>query len=175
MKLMINPSAPLRNETEARAAARASAIAIFIGVLMGIVTVAMMMNGGLTDMEAAMKAQAGSDPNLAGMTGAVAQGTLYFTIFLVLVQAVLGFVQWAKPNVFIPILFLILVVYGLGISVLALISAGDQSAPQSMMNTPAVMIASIVVMLIQALLHAVGIRGATALSKFQRGEVSATA
>lgn len=167
MMKMINPTAPLNSEADARTAARASAVSIFIGVVMGLITVVMLMNGGLAEMEAAMKAQSAGDPNVAGMTGAMAQGALYFTIFLVVLQLILGFVQWAKPNIVLPILFLILVVYGLGSTALGMMMM-DESMPRTSMNTPAMTAFTIVVLLIQALLHVVGIRGASALNKFRQ-------
>lgn len=167
MMTMINPTAPLNSEADARTAARASAISIFIGVVMGLITVVMFMNGGLAEMQSAMKAQTAGDPRTAGMAGAMAQGALYFTIFLVVLQLILGFVQWAKPNIVIPILFLILVVYGLGSTLLGMMAASD-AMPQTTMNTPAMMAFTIVVLLIQALLHIVGIRGASALNKFRQ-------
>jgi hypothetical protein len=168
---MMNPTAPLNSEADARTAARASAISIFIGVVMGVITVLMLMNGGLAEMEAAMQAQAAPDPQTAGMAGAMMQGALYFTIFLVVLQLILGFVQWARPNIVIPILFLVLIVYGLGSTALGMMMAGDAAVPQTSMNTPAMTAFTIVVLLIQALLHVVGIRGASALNRFRRGEV----
>ena len=50
----------------------------------------------------------------AAMTGAAIGGA----IFVVVIQLVLGLVQWFKPNIVIPILFTVLVVYGLGSTVL---------------------------------------------------------
>lgn len=166
MNLMINPSAQLNTEAEARTAARASAVSIFIGVVMGIVSVVLLMNGGLAQIEAAMQAQAGNDPEMAGMTGMMTQGALYLTIFMVVIQAVIGLVQWAKPNVYIPIIFLILVVYGLGTSALGLMTPTD-AVPQGPMSAPAMVALSIIVLLVQALLHVVGIRGASKLSKLR--------
>ncbi len=172
MMTMMNPTAPLNSEADARTAARASAISIFIGVVMGVISVLMLMNGGMAEMQAAVEAQAAADPQTAGMAGAMMQGALYFTIFLVVIQLILGFVQWAKPNIVIPILFLILVVYGLGSTALGMMMAGDAAVPQTSMNTPAMVAFTIIVLLVQALLHVVGIRGASALNKFRRGEVA---
>ncbi|MDP2116391.1 MAG: hypothetical protein Q8J71_03235, partial [Brevundimonas sp.] len=49
-----NPTAPITSEAEAIAAARASAIAIFLGVIWGIVGIIYLMTAGQAMMEAAM-------------------------------------------------------------------------------------------------------------------------
>src|SRR5690606_8579872 len=108
-----NPTAPINNEAEATAAARASAIAIFLGVLWGIVGIVYLMTAGQAVMEAAM-AQASADaPEMAGMAGVMTQAALWMSVGLVVIQLVLGLVQWAKPNIVIPIIFVILVAFGL--------------------------------------------------------------
>ena len=66
-----NPTASITTEAEATGAARASALAIFLGVIWGAVGVFMLVNGGSAEIEAAM-AQASADaPEMAGM-GAMA-------------------------------------------------------------------------------------------------------
>ncbi|HYC98878.1 hypothetical protein [Brevundimonas sp.] len=163
-----NPMATIGTEAEALKAARASAIAIFIGVAFSLLGVVMMMNGGLEAMESAVAAQsAGGDPQIASMTGAIAQFTLYLMIVVVVVQLILGFVQWAKPNMVIPILFIVLVVYGLGSTVLAQMMAGQIDVPETPMNAPWMIVLGIVVMVVELILHIAGVRGAGALKKFR--------
>ena len=161
-----NPTATITTEAEALKAARASAIAIFIGVAFGALSVVMMMNGGMEALEAAVVAQ-GADPQVAGMTGAIAQFTLYSMIAMVVIQLILGFVQWVKPNMVIPILFIVLVVYGLGSTVLSQIMAGQVNVPDSPMNATWILVLSVVVLIVELILHIAGVRGASALAKFR--------
>lgn len=167
----INPAATIGTESEALRAARASAIAIFIGVAYGVFGVVMMMNGGLEAMESAMAAQStGADQQVAGMTGAIAQFTFYMMIGMVVIQLILGFVQWVKPNIVIPILFIVLVVYGLGSTILSQVMAGQMNVPESPMNTTLLVVVGIVIMVIELILHIAGVRGASALSKFREAQ-----
>lgn len=162
----ISPTGAITTESEAVRAARASAIAIFLGVAFGVLGVVMMMNGGMAALEAAATAAAGDNPQAAGMTGAIVQGAFYMAIAMVVVQLILGLVQWFKPNVVIPILFLVLVVYGLGSSALSL-TMDQSNVPQTAMNTPAMIALNFVVLIVQLILHIAGVRGASALSKLR--------
>jgi hypothetical protein len=163
-----NPMATIGTEAEALKAARASAVAIFIGVAFGLVGVFVMMNGGLEAMKSAVAAQsAGSDPQMASMTGAIADFTLYMMIAMVVIQLILGFVQWFKPNIVIPILFIVLVVYGLGSTLLSRMMAGQMDVPDTAMNSGLMMVFGIVVLVVELILHIAGVRGASALRKFR--------
>ena len=75
-----NPTAPVTTEAEAIAAARASAVAIFIGVIWGAVGVALLMTGGSAEMEAAMAAASADTPEMAGMGGAMVQIAMWTAI-----------------------------------------------------------------------------------------------
>ncbi|HYD27423.1 hypothetical protein [Brevundimonas sp.] len=164
----INPMATIGTEAEALRAARASAIAIFIGVAFGIVGVVVMMNGGMEAMQSAVAAQsAGADAQVASMTGAIVEFTLYMMIAMVVIQLILGFVQWVKPNLVIPILFIVLVVYGLGSTLLGQVMAGQMDVPETAMNTAWMTALGIAVMVIELMLHIAGVRGASALRKFR--------
>ncbi|WP_374516576.1 hypothetical protein [Brevundimonas sp.] len=160
----INPTAPLNTEAEALAAARASAIAIFLGVVWGIVGVVYMMTDGQAAMEAAMAA-AGGDEATAGMAGSIAQFAMYMAIGLVVIQAILGFVQWTKPNKVIPILFIILVVYGIGSTALGQMMAVEM--PEAARSPMWLLVAGFVVMLVQLVLHIAGVRGASKLDRLR--------
>ena len=162
----MNPASPLNTEAEALGAARASAIAIFLGVVWGIISVVYMMTGGQEAMEAAMAA-AGGDEATAGMATSMAQFALYMAIGLVVIQAILGFVQWTKPNKVIPILFIILVVYGLGSTVLGQMMAGQMDVPEAAQGPMWLTVAGIVVMLVELVLHVAGVRGASKLDKLR--------
>lgn len=162
----VNPSSPITNEGEAVAAARASAIAIFLGVLWGIVGVVQMITQK-SAMTAAAVANAG-DPAAASMAGAMIQGAMYFAIGIVVVQLILGLVQWAKPNIVIPIIFLILVIGGGLLAVLGLVMASSMpnaaETPQAPMWQTAI---GFVILVVQAVMHFAGIRGARKLDKIR--------
>jgi hypothetical protein len=87
-------------------------------------------------------------------------------VFFILVQLVLGWVQWARPGVIIPIIFAILVAWGLiqiPLSMQAAASLGVD-APQAPIWTTAFAAA---VLLVQMVLHIAGIRGARALDRLR--------
>lgn len=162
----INPTGAITTEADAIAAARASAIAIFIGVAFGLIGLILIMNG-MDEVRAAAEAEVASNPQVAGMGGAIAQGILYFGIAVVVIQAVLGIVQWIKPNLVIPILFLVLVVYGLGTGILELLNPKEAVAGMSH-PAPWLKPVSLVAMAVQLILHIAGARGASALNKMRR-------
>lgn len=163
-----NPMATIGTEGEALKAARASAVAIFIGVAFGLVGVFVMMNGGLEAMKTAVAAQgAAGDQPVAGMAAAVADFTLYMMIAMVVIQLILGFVQWIKPNIVIPILFIVLVVYGLGSTLLSRMMVGEMNVPETAMNSDLMVVVGIVVLVVELILHVAGVRGASALRKFR--------
>ena len=163
----INPTATSTTETEARRAARASALSIGLGVLMGLWSTYYMMTDGKAVMEAAMAEATAATPEAAGMMGAMASVMLGFGIAMVVVQAILGLVQWFKPNIVIPIIFTVLVVYGIGSMALS-----QMMVEQSQMTVPSVplwqTIVTWVVLVVQLILHIAGIRGASALSQLRK-------
>ena len=167
----MNPTATISNEGEAKAAARASAIAIFLGVIWGVIGIVWMMGPGAAVMEAALAEASASNPDAAGMAGVMAGAAIGFAGVMVVIQLVLGLVQWAKPNIVIPILFTILVVYGLGSTLLAVTMAGQMEGMGAAAATPAWQTwGGVAVMVIQLIMHIAGIRGASALRKFREAQ-----
>lgn len=167
----MNPTAPITTRPEAIAAARASAIAIFIGVAWGIVGVIYLATAGSAVMEAALADAAAQNPDAAGMSGmaGLMTGAAIGTgIFIVIVQLVLGLVQWFKPNIVIPILFTVLVVFGLGSSLLGLMGPAAQ-APGA--NPMWFTVLGLVVMAVELVLHIAGIRGASAMNKLREPDL----
>lgn len=162
-----NPTAPITNEAEATAAARASAIAIFLGVLWGIVGIIYLMTAGQAVMEAAMAQAAADAPEMADMTGFMTQATLWMSVGFVVIQLVLGLVQWARPNIVIPIIFLILVAFGLVSGVFGLMMAGQDGMPESAAAPVWQVWGGLVVLVVQLVLHIAGIRGASKLDKLR--------
>ena len=162
----MNPAATISTADQARAAARASAIAIFLGVIWGGIGLAWLMGPGAGVMDAALAEAAASSPEAAGMTEMMSGAAIGFAGFLVVCQLVLGLVQWFKPNIVIPILFTVLVVYGLGTTVLGLVAAdqiefGGASGPDWQIY------GGLILMTVQLILHVAGIRGASAMNKFR--------
>ena len=164
-----NPTAPITTEAEAIAAARASAIAIFIGFLWAVYGVFYMMTDGAAVMQAAMAESMAANPDAAAMPGVAefaTQAAIWTAVAVVVFQAVLGLVQWFKPNVVIPILFTIFVVYGLGSMALGLMASGANPAVSV---TPMwQIVVGVVILIIQLILHIAGIRGGNALGKLRQ-------
>ena len=88
-----NPTAAITTEADALAAARASAVAIFLGVLWGIVGIVYLMTAGQAIMDAAVAQASAESPEAAGMAGMMAQGVVWMAAFFVACQLVLGLVQ----------------------------------------------------------------------------------
>jgi hypothetical protein len=163
----MNPTSQATTEAEALAAARASAIAMFIGAIFGAVGVFMMLNGGLAEIEKAMAAASGGDAATAAMSGSMAKVTLYSAIFFTVLQAILGYVQWTKPNKVLPILFIVLVVYGIGSTALSQMMAGQMNLPETSTNSPLFITVGYVVMVVELILHIAGIRGVGRLDEIR--------
>jgi len=162
-----NPTAPITNEAEATAAARASAIAIFLGVLWGVVGIIYLMTAGQELMAAAM-AQASADaPEMEGMAGVMTQAALWMSVVFVVIQLVLGLVQWAKPNIVIPIIFVILVAIGLISGLMGLMMAGQAGMPETAAAPVWQTWGGLVILVVQLILHIAGIRGARMLDKLR--------
>ena len=101
----------------------------------------------------------------AGMVGTMTQVMLYFAVALVVIQVILAFVQWFKPNIIIPILFTVLIVGGLLLPLLP-----------SPVEKPPIDVARVAltygIAAIQLLLHTAGIRGASKLDKIRFAEAN---
>lgn len=158
----MNPAAALGTEDAARAAARVSAIGMVIG------TINTAVGAWYASTPAASEAAARVVENLTGQAPdaaqlqSQAQMGLYFAGALVVLQLALAAVQWRKPNGVLPILFLVLAVWGLGGAVLALampMFAGGQPVWLTVFT--------LVTLLLASVLHIAGIRGASALGKFR--------
>lgn len=162
-----NPTAAITTEPEAIAAARASALAIFLGVIWGGVGVAMLMTTGSAEIEAAM-AQASADaPEMAGMGQMAMQIALWSAIGICAIQLVLGLVQWAKPNVVIPIIFAILVAFGLVTGLFGVMMTGAEGMPETAASPAWQIWGGFVVLIVQMVMHIAGIRGARALDRIR--------
>ncbi len=160
----MNPSTPITTEAEAARAARASAISIIIGVVVGLASLAWTLaNPGAMQDAVATASQGGAgDP---ATTQAALQAGLWMAGGLVLIQAIFAVVQWRSPGKFIAILFMVLIAFGLVSSLATPLLAG--SVP-NMPNTPIWQIAlSVVIMIVQMILHVTGLKGIKALDRIQ--------
>lgn len=162
-----NPATPITTEDEAIAAARASAVAIFLGVLWGAVGIVYLMTAGQAIMDAAVAQASAQNPDAAGMAGMLAKGILGMSIFFVVIQLIIGLVQWAKPNVVIPIIFALLVGFGLITGLMTAFGVGETDAGGAAANPVWMTWGSLVVLIIQMVLHISGIRGSQALDKLR--------
>ena len=167
----MNPTAAITNAGEAKAAARASAIAIFLGVIWGVIGLVWMMGPGAEVMQAAMAEATAASPDAAGGHSRHAGAAVGIAGFLIVCQLILGLVQWFKPNIVIPILFTVLVVYGLGSTVLSMVMADQLDLGAAAAATPAWQTwGGIVLLVVQLIMHIAGIRGANALGKFRNAQ-----
>ena len=162
-----NPTTPITTEPEAIAAARASAIAIFLGVLWGVIGIVYLMTAGQAIMDAAVAQASAQNPEAAGMAGMMAQGILGLSIVFVVIQLILGLVQWFKPNVVIPIIFAILVAFGLVTGLMAAFGVGQPETAAAVTTPVWQTWGGLVILVVQLVLHIAGIRGAQKLDKLQ--------
>ena len=158
----MNPTAPLTTEEAALAAARASAVGMVIGAISQAVA------GWYASTPAAAEGAAriveqftGQTPDAAAMAQQ-AQTGLMVTGFFVVLHLILAAVQWRKPNQVLPILFLVLTIWGLGTSLISLFVPAF-SAGQPMWLT----VLTIVLLLIAAVAHIAAIRGVSALDRIR--------
>ena len=125
----INPKAPIANEAEALQAARASALSIVIGVVVGIISLVWtVMNP--QDVNAAVAAAGADSPEAAAAAAGAVQAGLWLAGGLVVVQAILAFIQWRDPKKFIAILFLALLAFGIVSTLASPMMAGTSSGPR---------------------------------------------
>ena len=146
----MNPTAPVTTEAEALRAGRASALSIFIGAAVGALSLAW----------SALNPTAASSANAAA-----GQAALGIAAAMVVIQLVLGWVQWREPRKIIAIIFLLLIAFGVLSSLAAPMMAG---MVPDMPAIPMWQIAlSVVIMAVQAVLHFAGLRGINKLDALQ--------
>ncbi len=158
----MNPTSPLNTEAEALAAAKVSAVGMVVGALHQAVGAWYASTPEAQEAAARMVEQfTGQAPDPASLAQQ-AQFGLMLGVGLTVLQLILAAVQWRKPNKVLPILFLVLVVWGLGGGLLAL-TVPAMAAGQPMWLT----IFTIVTMLIAGVMHIAGIRGSSALDRIR--------
>lgn len=158
----MNPTAPLNTEEAALSAAKVSAV----GMVLGAVNQA--IGGWYASTPAARETAARMVEELTGQSPDPAQLAQQSTVGLgitgafVLLQLILAFVQWRKPNIGLPILFLVLVVWALGGAVLGLAVPMFGGAQPAWLSAT-----TLVLMIVAAVTHIAGIRGASARDKIR--------
>ncbi|MFC5345155.1 hypothetical protein ACETK8_15990 [Brevundimonas staleyi] len=160
----MNPSTPITTEAEAERAAKASAISIMIGVVVGLASLAWTF-ANPSSVHDAVAAASNGDPAAMASSDMALQVGLWMGGGLVLLQIIFGAIQWRRPNQFIAILFMVLIAFGLVSSLAAPLMAA------SMPNVPATpmwqIVLSVVVMIVQMVLHVTGLKGIKALDRIQ--------
>ncbi|CAN5410782.1 hypothetical protein BH10PSE1_BH10PSE1_22400 [soil metagenome] len=158
------PTAPIATEAEALKAARASAISIFIGVVVGIIGAVWTLMHPELVQQAIATAEA-QTPGAGATAAASARFGTYFSYAVIVLQLVLGFVQWRSPNKIIAFLFIALIVLGfLATAAVPLMSGLVPNMP----TTPAWQIVlSLVILAVQFVLHITGVRGIGKLDQLQ--------
>lgn len=155
----MNPTTPLNTEEAALAAAKVSAVGMIIGAIHQAV------GGWYATTPEATAAAGRLVERLTGQTmsaeqmAASAQQGMMMAVGFVVLQLGFAFWQWKKPNIVLPILFLVLCIWGLGTSGLGLAMGAEQPLYLSVF--------SIVALLVAAVMHIASIRGNSALSKIR--------
>lgn len=162
--LMINPSSPLRDEGAARIAAGASTPALVISGFMSAVAAALMSQQ--VDVvkvalgEEARRVASSSPQTSAALQGLVENGLVELGVGLMaawaVIQIALAAWHWRRRGSFIPIVFLILLAYRIGDQLLGVFTGSDGASPLT--------IASILLLSVCLLLHAVALRGVSRLT-----------
>jgi len=159
-----NPTSVITTEADAEGAARASAVAMFIGAVVGVISVAWTLaNPG--EIQAAVQSVNEANPDGAAAAAAGAQVGIWLAGGLGVLQLILGFVQWRNPGKMLAILFLVLVLFGIVSTAATPLLAG---AVPNMPTVPMWQIAlSLVIMVIQLILLIAGLRGIGRLDRLQ--------
>ena len=166
----INPTSTATTRPEAVAAARASAIGILLGIVVGVIGLIRTMGIGAEAMEAAMVENAQGDAAVAGMAGTIAGVMVYVAGGMLVLQAIFGLVQWFKPNRVIPVLFILLVAIGLLSSVSGLAMSSQVETPAAVAVPMWFTVLGIIALLVELALHIAGFRGASKLDQLNKAE-----
>lgn len=158
----MNPTAPLTTEDSALAAAKVSAVGIVIGAIHQAVGAWYASTPEAAAAASAMVEElTGQTPDAAALAQQSQTGLMFGGV-LIVIALVLALVQWRKPNMVLPILFLVLVIWSLGAAALALVVPA-LSGSQPLWLT----LFSLVTMVIAAIMHIASIRGVGALNRIR--------
>jgi hypothetical protein len=165
---LLNPGAPLLDETAARAAAGAGTVALVISGVMSALGAALMV-----PRLGALRALAAEEARLLAeqspQTGALLQGMIQnglaewsvaIVAFWAVAQFILALWQWRRPNQTIPLSMIALLVYRLGDRGLEAIADPSGLTPLAG--------ATLGLLLVCLWLHVVAVRGAARLADLRR-------
>ena len=158
----MNPTASLTTEQTALDAARVSAV----GIVLGAINQA--AGGWYASTDAGIEAARGMVEQMLGQAPTVeeaaqqAQTGLIVTGVFVLLQLGLAAVQWRKPNGVLPLIFLILVIWGLGTASLGFFLPAISAAQPFWLT-----LSTVILLAVAAITHIASIRGVSALNKIR--------
>ncbi|MEJ2816248.1 MULTISPECIES: hypothetical protein [unclassified Caulobacter] len=168
----LNPAAAISTEDEALASGRAGAVGAFVSAahgLFGAALIAVNIDGYLAQLRAVTATMYGESSQagqaaLAMMGPAMVYTTLAMSVGFAAVFAIVGVVQWRKPNAVIPLLLGLLALYSLLMLVLNMANPATASAHMIPAWRQAL---AVVVDLVCLLLFYNGLRGANRLRKLR--------
>ena len=162
----MNPRAPLLTEGDALAAARVSAIGMVLGAISNVAEAWYTQNGGAEATQRAVENLTGQVQTAEQVSQSAQFGMIGVAVIIVL-QLILAVVQWRKPTSWLPILFLVLVIWGIGTTLLGLAMGGAMAS----MGMPArpmwLTIITLVTLIPAAIMHIASIRGAGQLDRIR--------
>jgi hypothetical protein len=165
---LINPVAPLRSEGEARVAAGASTVALVISGAMSVVGAALMSQNvdamRMAASEEARRFAEQSPQTSAILQGMVENGMVEMGVTIVaawaVIQVLLAAWHWRRLGSFIPIVFLVLLVYRLGDRLLELALNPAGATTWTLVGVP--------LLAFCVLLHGVALRGVSRMAELRR-------
>jgi len=158
----MNPAASLTTEQGALDAARVGAVGIVLGAInQAVAGWYASTDAGIEAARGVLEQMLGEAPSAEQMAQQ-AQTGLIMTGAMVVLHLILAAVQWRKPNGVLPIIFLILVIWGLGSACLAFLVPAI-AAVQPMWLT----VLTVVLLAIATITQIASIRGAGALNKIR--------
>ena len=156
----INPTAPIPDEAQATRAARAASIALFMGGIFALALAGLTLSRGAEELRAAADAAAlGS--GLEGQGAALASSLIWGTVAFGLIQLAAGVFQWVRPGLVLPIIVMVLVIWGLVQTALTLAGLASPASGEIIWIKLALLVA-------QALLCLSAIRGGNILDRFRK-------
>jgi hypothetical protein len=162
-----NPMVRLDSREAALTVTRLSALGMVIGAVRDTVLAVYSTSAGAEATREVVETVT-SQPYTPEQMHLATQLGLAGAVAVIVLQLVLAVVQWRKPTSFLPLIFLVLVVWALGSSLLALINmpvvaaAGGVSPPLWLITM------TLVCMSAAALLHINSIRAAAVLAGFHK-------
>lgn len=164
---LLNPVARLDSRAKALIVVRLSALGMVIGAVRDTVLAVYSTSDGAEAARAMVETVAGRPYTPEQMELATQLG-LAGAVAAIILQLILAVVQWRKPSSFLPLIFLVLVVWALGSGLLALINMPAVSSAGGFGPPFWLVAVTLVCMSTAALLHVNAIRAATVLAGFQK-------